>query len=193
MAAMASWFRVAPAFLDPILALVERIDRRVRRLRPIRRGGLLWLEARRHRGAPVVLGDGTPVAPGDALGIIHFDNRRLRDLAAGAWPTEAYEIARGDLRVLARWHAARPAASRPVAYCGVTLLSALTRRVGFEIHERRPSLGARIEDWYLRSILVRWSPAGRARLERGHGALIAREAWMSGPELERRFAEAAAQ
>lgn len=193
MATMASWFHVAPAFLDPVLALVERIDRRVRRLRPIRRGGLLWLESGRHRGEPITLGDGTRVEPGDPVGIIHFDNRRLVDLAVGGWLTEGYAVARQDLRALASWHASRPGTARPVAYTGVTQLAALTRRVGFELRERRPSLGARIEDWYLRSILVRWSPAGRARLEHGHGDLRAREAWMSGPELVRRFAGAADQ
>jgi hypothetical protein len=95
--------------------------------------------------------------------------------------------------VLATWHAAQPAASRPVAYTGVTLLAALTARVGFELRDRPPSLGARIEDWYLRSILVRWSPAGRARLARGHRALRARQGWMSGPELERRYAAGGTQ
>jgi len=127
------------------------------------------------------------------VGVIHFDNGRLRRLAGGEWLTEAYAVARADFAALAAWHAVQPEDRRPVAYHGVTLLAALTRRAGFEVRDRRPSLGTRIEDWYLRSILVRWSPIGRRRLDRGRGELRARDVWMSAGELLRRFAGSAAQ
>lgn len=184
---MGSWFRAAPPILDPILAVVERIDRRVRRLRPMRPGALLWLERRRHRGGMVRLGDGTVVRSGDQAWVIHFSNTRLHELGSRGWQTRGYAAAREDLRALAAWHLLQPPEERPVAYTGVTLLASLTRRVGFEVHARPGGLIDRLEDWYLRSILARWAPGGRHRLARGHGPLRAKRVWLSGSELTRRY------
>ena len=188
---MASWTRVAPPFLDLLLAIVERIDRRVRRLRPVREGALLWVERHRHRGPTVHLRDGTDVERGDAAWVIHFSNARLHDLAGPGWQTRGYAVAREDLRALAASHVTLPAAQRPVAYTGTTLLASLTRRVGFEVLDRPATVLARLEDWYLRSVLVRWAPDGRHRLERGHKPLRARRVWLSGHELVRRYGPAA--
>lgn len=173
---------VAPRILDPALAIVERIDRWVRRVEPVAPGSVLALERRRHRGPEVTLADGTAVRAGDGAWAIHLDNRLLKDPALGGWQRGA-SAARADLLVVARRHAALPEGQRPVAYTGITLLGPLVRRAGFEVRPRPRSWWARLEDWYLRSLLVRWSPDGRNRLLRGHRPLVAERIWMSAAEL----------
>jgi YkoP domain len=190
-AGMPSWAVAAPRFLDPVLALAERIDRRVRGLRPIREGGVLHLELRRHRGAPVALADGTVVRAGDRKGIIHFDNRRVRELASNGWQAAGFRQAREDFAELARWHAAQPPEERPAAYFGVTLLAPLARRLGFEVRPRPRSAWTAVEDWYLRSLLARWARTGRARVDPRLHRLGARQTWMSAAELLRRHARSA--
>lgn len=178
---------VAPGFLYPILALAERIDRAARHITPIRPGGLLGVERHHYRGEPVTLADGTVVRSGDRADIVHFDNRRLRALADPALQVRSMAEARLDLGELARRVAATPVEDRPVAYRGTTILAPYARRFGFEIHERRRTLWHRVEDWYLRSILVRWAPGGRNRLLSGHSDLAVGEGWLSLSVLERRF------
>lgn len=182
---------VAPRILDPILGLVERVDRKLRRIQPIGGGSVLGIERHRHRGAPVILADGTVVRAGDQAAIIHLDNRLMQQLASSAWPTDAWRVARRDLRSLAAAHAALPPTERPVAYHGVTVLAALTRRAGFEVRQRRRTAWVRLQDWYLRSLLARWASTGRDRLARGHSPLQTRMAWLSGAELMRRYGGAA--
>ena len=178
---------VAPRFLDPILGAVERVDRRLRRITPAGPDAVLGVEQHRHRGVRVVLADGTEVHPGDPAWIIHFDNRRLRRLVNWPWPADAWRAARRDMRRIADHHASLPVMERPIAYTGITVLAPLSRRAGFELRERHRSWRTRLEDWYLRSLLARWAPTGRARLGRGHRPLVTQEIWLSAGELLRRY------
>lgn len=178
---------MAPRLLDPVLAVVERVDRARRRIVPARQAALLGVERNHHHGQPVTLADGTIVTPGDRVDIIHFDNACLSRLGTAGWQRAAYEVARQDLRALAVRHARLPDAERPVAYTGVTILAPLARRAGFEVRERPRTSRARLEDWYLRSLLARWAPGGRQRLARGRRELRTLEVWMSGAELLRRY------
>lgn len=180
---------VAPGALDPILRLVERVDRWRRRIRPIAPGSLLGVEEARYRGPSVRLPDGSNLEPGAPIWVLHLDNARLSQLvAADAWPTAAYIAARWDLEVLATRLAGMPhGRTPPVAVGGVTLLAALSRRLGFEVLSRPRTTRMRLEDWYLRSLLARWAPAGRGRLARGHGELQAASTWISTGELLRRY------
>jgi hypothetical protein len=180
---------VAPRVLDPILALVERIDRRRRRIEPARAGGVLGIERTVHRGRALTLGDGTVVARGAPTWIVHFDNAQVRQVAGEAWQSAGYAAAREDLRAIAASVSALPPASRPVALTGITLVAPLARRVGFELRDRRRTAWVRLEDWYLRSLLARWSPWGRDRLLRGTAPLRTRETWLSTRELLRRYGE----
>jgi hypothetical protein len=179
---------VAPRVLDPILAVAERVDRWVRRITPIRPGSVLAIERRRYRGAAVTLGDGTVVRRGDRADIVHFDNRRLRELA-GRWQSAGFRQARADFAALAAGRSAMDLRDRPVAYHGATILAPFAVRLGFEVRPRSRSLWHRFEDWYLRSLLARWAPAGRGRLRAGHGDLAVDEVWVSAAELERRFGQ----
>jgi hypothetical protein len=178
---------VAPRVLDPVLALVERIDRRLRRIRPIRPGGLLGLERRRYRGPERPLGGGARLRHGDRVVIVHIDNAAVRRIASDGWQTTGLRAALDDMHALAALHARLPAGKRPVAYGGVTILASLTRRIGFEVFERARTPRVRLEDWYLRSLLARWSRRGRARLWQGHGPMRTRDVWMSAAELLRRY------
>ena len=177
----------APALLDPGFALIEGLDRWRRRIRPLAPGSLLGVQAGRHRGCDLTLADGTTVREGASLLRLHLDNRRLRELATEGWQTRAYAAAAEDLATLAARVIGMPGEERPVALTGVTLLAALTRRVGFELRDRPQTPWTGLEDWYLRTLLRRWAPGGAARLARGHGPLRAREAWMSADELLRRY------
>lgn len=179
----------APRVLDPVLGLVERVDRRRRHIVPARAHGTLGIERGVRRGRAVTLADGTVVEPGDPLWTIHFDNARVRQLANDDWQSAGFAAAREDLRAMAVRLPRLPEASRPVALTGVTLLWPLARRVGCEVRERRRTPWVRLEDWYLRSLLARWSRQGRARLGHGHKSLRSREVWISTAELLRRYGE----
>ncbi len=179
----------APAILDPILARWERLDRRRRHIRPIRRGGLLGLEQRRFRGHSLTLADGTQVRPGDRIGDLHLDNARAREFGVEGWLTAGWREGRRDLEALAAWTRQRPVGRRPVTYGGATILAPFARRAGFEVRARPRTGWSRVEDWYKRSVLRRWNPRGAARLSEGRGRLQAADAWISDAELQRRFGD----
>ena len=175
-----------PAILDPVFALIERIDRRRRGIRALRPGGVLGIEVRRHRGREVTLRDGSRVRPGDRIVDLHLDNTRVADLWAAGWRV-AFGTAQADLRACAAWLVSLPPAARPVALRSGGLLTAGAARVGFEVGPPRGGFMGALEGWYLRGLLVRWSRAGRARLDRGHVALRPREAWLSAAGLLARY------
>lgn len=169
---------VAPRLLEPILGLVERIDRAIRRIQPIRPGSVLGIERHRYRGAPITLRDGTTIRRGDRVDEIHFDNRRVRQMAVSGWQLDGLRECRDELRLLATRIGTDPAFDAPRAYHGTTLLAVLARRIGFEM---RPHRGrwSWLETWYARTILVRWSREGRGRVLHGHGRLQLGEVWIS--------------
>lgn len=175
-----------PALLDPAFAVIERIDRRRRAIRPLRPDGVLGVELRRHRGRPIALRDGTTVRPGDRIVDLHLDNRRVTLAWAAGWRA-AFATAAADLRACAAWLSTLPPDTRPVAIRADGLLIAAAVRMGFEASPPRGGFMGALESWYLRGLLVRWSPAGRGRLDRGHEPLRTREAWLSTRALLDRF------
>jgi peptidoglycan-N-acetylglucosamine deacetylase len=172
----------APMLLDPILAAWERADRRRRRVRPARPGALLGIEMRRHAGPALRLGDGTVIRSGDLVGELHLDNARVRAVVRSeGW--QGIAAARRDLAAVARWTARTPPARRPIAFHASTLLGPLAARAGFEVTPRPRSNRARLDEWFLRWLMARWSPDGRARLGRGHGQLREADCWLSASAL----------
>jgi hypothetical protein len=174
-----------PRFLDPVMSLIERLDRTRRRIRPMRPGGVLGIELRRWRGSAVTLDDGAVVRRGDLIGALHFDNARLRELTASGSLLEAWQRGRGDLRELGAWAAAQPPERRPVAYFGEGLHGTVAARVGFEVRPRPRTWWTGLQDWYFRGLLARWSRLGRGRLRVGTGELHASEYWLSADRLQR--------
>jgi hypothetical protein len=180
-----------PRWLDPVLAFAERVDRRRRDPRPIRVDGVLAIELVRHGAAAVLLGDGTVVARGDPVGIVHFRNERVRAAATSGWQLELQRLAAEDLRAFAAWWRSRPPAERPVALRATTILGALARRDGWEIRPRPRSYRARLDDWYMTWLLGYWSRDGRARIagrsDRRAGRLVSVDAWLSCSRLQERY------
>lgn len=176
-----------PTWSEPLFALIEEVDRRRLRIRPIRPGGITGVSWRRHRGSDVALRDGTVIRDGDLIADLHLDNRAMAGLTSDGWQTTVLEHGRNDARTLARWARRQPPQDRPVAYHGMTLLWPMMRRLGAEIHERPRTSRVAWEDWYLRGVLRRWAKGGAQRLAVGHGELRSRDWWISAAELERRY------
>lgn len=174
-------------WLDPVLALAERVDRRRRGLRPVRVDGVLAVELVRYREPAILLRDGCRVATGDVVAVMHFRNDRVRAVATSGLNAALWRIAREDLGALAAWCRSRPPGERPVALRATTLLGPLLRRDGWEIRPRRPSLRARLDDWYMRWLLRHWGRADAAGHGRGASTLESVDCWLSASALDRRF------
>lgn len=178
---------VAPPWLDPILSLAEVVDRRRRRIRPIRPDGLLGLELGRHRGRLIRLADGSVVPPGAPVGFLHLRNDRVRALATKGWQLAGYRAGRADVAALASWWKSQPAAERPVAFTATTILGPFIRREGWEVRPRRRTLRARLDEWWMSWLMVHFGLAGRQRLTRLHHRLGSAEVWLGAPELVARY------
>ncbi len=181
-----------PRVLDLVLTAWETFDRTRRRIRPMRRAGILGLELARHRGRPTRLADGTVVGPGDPVGEVHILNPRIRDLERRAGIAAAYREGRADMRALAAWAARQPPDARPVAYHAEGIMARLAARERWEMRPRPRTPWRRVQDWYFRWLLVRWNPGGRERLRHGRGPLSSVDAWLSGGALELRYGAGAA-
>ena len=181
-----------PRILDPILSAWEAADRRRRGIRPLRDEGILGIEQTRHRGQAIELRGGTILRPGDRVGEIHLRNDRVRELEQRAGVAAAFREARADMRALAAAEASLPAAGRLAACHGAGIVARFAAREGWEIRPRRRTAWQRVEDWYFRWLLVRWSPAGRERLRHGRGPLRSVDAWLTAGELSRRYGDGGA-
>jgi hypothetical protein len=178
-----------PAVLDPIFALIERIDRRRRGIRPLRVDGVLGVEVRRHRGPTIELRDGGFVRAGDRIVDLHLDNARIAWVWESGWRS-AFSTADADLRACAAWLGTLGPDDRPVAIRSGGLLTVGAARMGFQVGPPRGGFMGALESWYLRGLLVRWSRAGRGRLDHGREPLRTREAWLSTRALLARYGEA---
>jgi len=156
------------------------VDRRRRHIRPVRPDGLLGVELRRHRGRDVRLRDGTLVRRGDRIAEIHLRNERVRE-AVGRRGWTAIADAREDLEALLRWCARQPEADRPAAVHAYTILGPLLVRGGFERRPRRQTPRARLDGWFMRWLMGRFSASGASRLAAGHGALQPADFWLPVP------------
>ena len=160
--------------------LAERVDRRRRHIRPIRANGLVGVELRRHDGDEVRLRDGTVVHRHDLIGVIHLRNEQVREAAAARGWVVVFGTRR-DLEILLRWCARQPVPARPVAIYAYSVLGAFLERGGFERHALRQTLRVRLDAWFMRWLMGRFSPAGEARLAVGHGTLELADYWLPVP------------
>lgn len=123
----------------------------------------------------------------DLVAEVHLDNLRVREVVGrDGW--FGIRCARQDLAAIARWTATRAPGERPVALHASSLLAPLAVRAGFEIVPRPRTARTRLDDWFLRWLLARWSPDGRARLARGRGRLRSADVWLSADALVARYA-----
>jgi hypothetical protein len=159
----------------------ERFVSRRQRIRPLRPGAVLRTSDGRHHGPPVTLRDGTVVAPGDPIVELHFDNRRLAELAAAHRPWDLAGRIGADLRLLAEREAGGP----PRALHGVTMFAAAGPRFGFEVRPLPRTRRAALERFFMAGLVMLYHPGGwdavRRQARRWPGEL-----WMSPAALRRR-------
>ena len=169
---------------------VDRLERWFERrydIRPIGEGGyVLRFSVIRHRGPRVTLADGTVVSPGDPVGELHLDNRRVAALhtegrAGLRYRREVFRL----LPVLARDLETRPEYRAINAVCGASLFWAEAVLAGFE-NRRLPAFTRWWLGWWERFLLVRYHPAGRRRLDQGRRTEL-RQLWISRRTLLERY------
>ena len=158
----------------------ERLLARRQGIRPVREGAVLRYSLARHRGRTVTLEDGTAIAAGDPIVELHFDNRRLVDVAAARRPWALLQLIRDDLVALSGEQLG-PAK----ALHGFTMYAAAAPRLGFEVRRPRRSPYQALERFFMAGLVVLYHPTGWDAL-RGYGVRWPAEVWMSASALERR-------
>jgi hypothetical protein len=182
-----AWYRRPIALYDRLYRLWHGLDHPGSQVGPAIR-----LELRRRR-RPLELADGTPLAPGDRIGILHLNNEEVAALHtdAGSIRTVGLRFRRlfiASLRELARRAEPGGPLGDVQAFVATTIFHRGLGRLGFEpapTGNRASVLGA----FYQRALLACLHPAGSARL----GAATyqqARRLWISRQRLIEGFARA---
>jgi hypothetical protein len=177
-----------PHGLLVVWPLWEHLSHRMWPLLPIPGApyGMLKLRFTHHRGARIVLADGTEIRRGALVGELHCDNLAiLNGVRAGLNP---YRAARNDLRALAAWLAAADPDREVAALFGVTLLGIAAARLGFCVQSEHGGIRARLDRWFMTGLLVIYTTDGLHHLD--HGSTIGsgpQEVWLSRSELFRRY------
>ena len=147
--------------------------------------GLFRVHFGRYLGKSITLPDGTTVKRGDLVCELHMSNVKLTQI------TDTWALIRalgGDLRALAAWAEQPDFPARVRALYGYSLLSRGAPRLGFTLRDRRITLYARLERFFLMGLLALYNAQGVERLR--HGTTFAhypQELWMSRDELRRRY------
>ena len=155
-------------------------------IRPVRPGGVLRWSLASHRGAPVTLRDGTAVGPGARLLELHFDNRRLADLAGGERsPWRLLAEMRKDLETLAA-EIAGGRLGEVAALHGETLFAAGGPRLGFEVRALPAGPYRSLQRFFLAGLVLLYHPSGWAAVAH-QGTRRPGELWMSARALGARY------
>ena len=175
--------RLSPLVLWPAW---EAVAMRLWRVRSVRPGSILRFGASRYWGLSTTLADGTHVPSGARILHLHLDNRRLA-AALGRAPLDPWPLAvmvNADLRALAE-DVGSGRIGEVIALRGVTVLSGITHRFGFETRPLprtlRWSLVHDLGGW----VIASYHPEGVAEALRG--IPWPGEIWMSAAALQRRF------
>ena len=182
-----AWYRRPIALYDRLYRLWHGLDRPGSQVGPAIR-----LELRRRR-RPLELADGTRLAPGDRIGILHLNNEEVAALHTDADSIRAVglrfrRLFIASLRELARRAEPGGPLADVQAFVATTIFHRGLGRLGFEpapTGNRASVLGV----FYQRALLACLHPAGSARL----GAATyqqARRLWISRQRLIEGFARA---
>ncbi|MBI2217066.1 MAG: hypothetical protein HYU51_07190 [Candidatus Rokubacteria bacterium] len=170
------WYQRVVAMYDQVYRALHGLDRPRAQVPPV-----LRVEVRRSMRR-LSLRDGTAVAVGDRIGVLHLNNAALAELHAHAGTPAAVglEFRRAlvaSLRTLA-WRA-RPDGPLAdlTAFSAVTILHHGMPRIGFE-HDAVGLVWPRVTTAYQRALLASLHPDGWARTLRLPGAGSER-LWMS--------------
>jgi hypothetical protein len=148
--------------------------------------GLILVHARRYRGKPVTLPDGTLVAAGDRVLEIHMKNHLLAQIPGGLG---LYRKARQDFAALAAWSWGPDFPPNVRALYGFSLLSRGAARLGFFLRDRPITLRVRLERFFLLGLMALYHGEGVERLRRGTTyEHYPQELWLSIGELRRLYA-----
>jgi hypothetical protein len=181
------WYRWPIALYDRLYRLCHGLDRPGSQVGPAIR-----LELRRRR-RPLELADGTRLAPGDRIGVIHLNNEQVAALHADAGSIRMVglrfrRLFIASLRELARRAEPGGPLADVRAFAATTIFHRGLGRLGFEsalAGNRASALGV----LYQRALLTCLHPAGPARL----GAATYEQArclWISREQLIQGFAGA---
>ncbi len=182
-----AWYRRPIALYDRLYRLWHGLDHPGSQVGPA-----LRLELRR-QGRPLELADGTRLAPGDRIGILHLNNEKVAALHTDADSIRAVglrfrRLFIASLRELARRAEPGGPLADVQAFVATTIFHRGLGRLGFEpapTGNRASVLGV----FYQRALLACLHPAGSARL----GAATyqqARRLWISRQRLIEGFARA---
>ncbi len=155
-------------------------------------GPVLRVRVTRHRGRPLILGDGTSIRRGDPIGAFHLDNKRMAAFHEGGrrsrWAGLAFRRAfRASLEALAEQVGNDPRYRGVKAFTATTIFHQGTERLGFEARPLSRRFMARPVAAYERTLIALFHPLGRQRPgRRRYGE--ARQVWISRDELVRRYA-----
>lgn len=166
--------------------LVERLSTWLQRIRPVRSQAMLRFAFARHRGEPVVLGDGTVIACSDPILELHFDNHRLVELTrTGTSPWPLIQLARADLASLEK-QLSTGGLGEIKALHGVTLFAPAGVRLGFEVRALPRTWRFALERFFMAGLVILYNPAGW-RAAGHHASRWPGELWMSRAKLRRRY------
>jgi hypothetical protein len=173
-------WRWAIALYDHAYRVCHRLDAPDARI-----GAALRLEIRRARRG-LVLADGTVVAAGDRIGVLHMNNERVRTLHLnGDDPMMIGLLFRRELvaslRDLAMLASPGQRAADVMAFSAITILHHGLPRLGFERDPTPPACPYLIAA-YQRALIATLHPAGAGRLLRLANARAER-LWISAARL----------
>ena len=153
------------------IALYDRAYRLCRRLdTPSSEVGSTLLIEFRHAHRPIRLGDGTTIAPGDRIGVLHLNNDRVRALHVNGVSPMAVGVdfrreLIASLRALALLASPGGRAADAVAFAATTIFHHGLPRLGFD-RDAVPPACPYLTTAYQRALLAVLHPAGAHRLLR---------------------------
>lgn len=148
--------------------------------------GLLKIRPKRYRGIPITLPDGTVIAKGDPIAVLHCDNSLFVTLAAHG--QNRGRACRLDLQSLARWTQEGDSCPPFKALFGITMIWWAAARVGFVVREPPPTIRNRLDGIFMGGMLLAYSTDGSDRVGRGTALdRCPREIWLSRDALLRHY------
>jgi hypothetical protein len=146
----------------------------------------LRIRLTRYCGHPFTLPDGTPIASGDSIAEIHFDNARVAQITHQR-PWALPPALTSDLASLAL-AIERGEVPHVKGLTAVTILVSGGKLMGFSPREQPPDWRSWFERLYFNGLLAVYTPDGTQRLRRGSTVdTYPKELWMSSRELDRRY------